>query len=181
MDKPASDTRLAIVAAFSRLVLALRSARPPVAQLLREASVARSTLYSHFGDRDSLLIEAIKQPLSVLASALLRDGHDERLVDLLAHFREQRRGVLDVLSGKLSLRIVRTLADLLMEKSPMLERNDAIRLADSQLGFIRLWLSGETPGTAEALAETMFSCAKAQLATRFDKKGRHAPISTSEV
>lgn len=166
MDKPASDTRLAIVAAFSRLVLSMRSARPPIAQLLREASVARSTLYSHFGDRDSLLLEALKEPLSVLASALLFDGvDDERLISLLDHFWEQRCGTLDVFQGKFSSRIVRAFADVLMEKSVGLERNDAIRLADSQVGFIRLWVSGETPSTSEALAANMIAYAQAQLAS----------------
>lgn len=165
MDKPASDTRLAIVAAFNRLVLSTRRARPPIAQLLREASVARSTLYSHFDDRDSLLLEAMKGPLSVLASALLRDGRDEQLVGLLEHFWEQRRGALDIFQGKFALRVVRALAELFMEMSIGLERNDAIRLADSQVGFIRLWVSGETPSTSEALAAKMIASAKAQLAS----------------
>ncbi|MCC6789627.1 MAG: TetR family transcriptional regulator [Hyphomonadaceae bacterium] len=161
MDRPASNTRLAIVAAFNRLVLSTRRARPPVAHLLREAGVARSTLYSHFDDRDALLLEAMKGPLSVLADALMSEGHDERLVGLLEHFWQQRRGALDVLQGKFATRLVRVLADLIMARDATLERNDAIRLADSQIGFIRLWVSGETPGTSEALAAKMVASAHA--------------------
>lgn len=164
MDKRASSTHLAIVAAFNRVVLSTRRARPPIAQVLREASVARSTLYSHFDDRDSLLLEAMKGLLSVLAEAPFRDSSHKRLIDLLQHFWEQRRGALEVLEGKFAMRVVRALADLFMETSAELERNDAIRLADSQVAFIRLWLSGETPSTCEALAVKMIASAQAQLA-----------------
>ncbi len=165
MHKPASETRTEIVAAFSRLVLSMRRTRPPIAHVLREASVARSTLYSHFGDRDTLLLEAMKAPLTVLAGALLLDGKEERLEGLLEHFWENRRGALDIFQGKFSARVVRALADLFMETGGGLERNDAIRLADSQVGFVRLWVSGETPSTSKALAAKMVASARAQLAS----------------
>lgn len=70
MNNDAESARVAIVDAFSRLVLSTRRLRPPVAQLLREANVARSTFYEHFDSRDTVLVEAMRGPLSVLAEAI---------------------------------------------------------------------------------------------------------------
>jgi len=164
MERCSSDTRLTIVEAFNRLVLATRRARPPVAQLLREAGVARSTLYSHFGDRDSLLLEAMGGPLSVVADAASGELPQERLTGLLEHFWEQRRGAQEVLEGQFAKRLTRSLAELISSKDPALDRNDALRIADTLLGFVRLWISGETPSPAANVARKMVANAAAQRA-----------------
>lgn len=162
MNRPVSRTRDAIVSAFNRLVLSTRRARPPIAHLLREAGVARSTFYKHFDDRDSLLLEAMGGPLSIIASAIIVHEDRQRLVALLDHFWDQRRSAADVLTGPFASRLVRALARLIVERAPELERNDAIRIADTQIAFIRLWISGETPGSSSALAETLIASARAQ-------------------
>ena len=76
VNRPVSRTRDAIVSAFNRLVLSTRRARPPIAHLLREAGVARSTFYKHFDDRDSLLLTAadlVRVPAHHLCD--IRDPH----------------------------------------------------------------------------------------------------------
>lgn len=161
-NRPASQTRDAIVSAFNRLVLSTRRARPPVGQLLREAGVARSTLYKHFDDRDALLLEAMNGPLSIIANATTGNGGSDRLVALLDHFWEQRRSGADVLSGPFSARLMRALADLIQQRASDLDRNDAIRIAENQIALVRLWVSGETPATASELAEKMIASAQAQ-------------------
>lgn len=161
MRRPISATRLAIVEAFNRLVLSTRTARPPVTHVLREAAVARSTFYSHFDDRDSLLLEALKAPLGSLADNLIGGGDQNRLTGLLEHFWQQRRGATDVLQGNLAKRLVRLLAEEFVSIDPGFDRNDALRLADSQIGFIRLWVTGETPERTETLAARMAASARA--------------------
>jgi AcrR family transcriptional regulator len=161
-DRPASETREAILNAFNRLVLSSRRARPPVAQLLREAGVARSTLYKHFDDREQLLLEAMGGPLSIIANCAFGNAHSNQLVGLLDHFWDQRRAGGDVLSGHFATRLVRSLAVLITERAPELDRHDAIRIADTQIGFVRLWIFGETPCSSAALADKMIAAARAQ-------------------
>jgi AcrR family transcriptional regulator len=164
MDRPETNARRAIISAFNRLVLATRRTRPPVKQLLREAGVARSTLYSHFNDRDSLLLEAMGGPLSVVADAAVGAADEQRLVKLLEHFWDQRRGAQDILIGPLARRVVRELGQLVAARDTGLNRDDAVRIADSLLGFVRLWISGETPSSATVLARKMIASAAAQRA-----------------
>lgn len=163
MNNDAKGARVAIVDAFNRLVLSTRRLRPPVAQLLREASVARSTFYEHFDSRDTVLVEAMRGPLSVLAEAIT-SGDANRLTPLLEHFWENRPGAREMMSSTLVPRIVRALADLIEARAQGIERADAIRIADSQLGMIRLWINGETPSPARTLAEKMVASAAAQRA-----------------
>jgi AcrR family transcriptional regulator len=162
MTERAKDTRADIVGAFNRLVLSTRDARPPVAALLQEAGVARSTLYKHFDDKDSLLLEAMRGPLSVLAAAIDEAADVDRLTALLQHFWDRRRQATDLMSEPFSIRLVRALADTLAARHKDLDRSDILRVADSQLSLIRLWLSGETPCSAPVLAAKMIAIASAQ-------------------
>lgn len=157
------SARAAIIAAFNRLVLAHRKPKPNVEEILSEAGVARSTFYAHFDSRDSLSLTALSAPLSVVADALTGKGDSDRLVAILDHFRENRRGAVDFLTGKLGPRIVRMLADLVAERLEVKEnRNIALHLADGAIGFIRLWLTGETPYSSPDLARMMMASAAAQ-------------------
>lgn len=161
MSETSQKTRLGIIAAFNRLVLSTRRARPPVASLLREAGVARSTLYKHFDDRDSLLVEAVRGPLAVLAASVCEPSAANRLEGLLQHFWEQKRQAADILSGRFSVRLVRALADELAKWRPEMQRGDLLRVADAQVGLLRLWVTGETPCAASVLALKMIATAQA--------------------
>lgn len=162
MNDTGQQTRLGIIAAFNRLVLSTRRARPPIASLLREAGVARSTLYKHFDDRESLLLEAMRGPLSVMASALCEPDQESKLEALLQHFWEHKQQAADILSGRLSVRMVRALAAELAPWRPELERADLLRIADAQMGLLRLWVTGETPCAASVLTAKMIASADAQ-------------------
>jgi AcrR family transcriptional regulator len=161
MNRPVSRTRDAIVDAFNRLVLSTRRVRPPIAHLLREAGVARSTFYKHFDDRDALLLEAMGGPLSIIADAVIVRQDPSRLAALLDHFWEQRRGAAEVLTGPFASRLARALARMISERAPDLDRNSAHRIADTQIAYIRLWISGETPGPSSALAAALIASAQA--------------------
>ncbi|HNS87088.1 MAG TPA: TetR/AcrR family transcriptional regulator [Parvularculaceae bacterium] len=168
MTEQAKGARSTIVEAFTRLVLARRDSRPPVADVLSEAGVARSTFYEHFDSRDSLLLEAFRTPLGFVADAATREegdaGAEDGLIDILDHLRDYKRGAVDILTGPLAPRVVRALAELISERLPDCAPKPALHLADIQIGFIRLWLTGETPYAAHDLARLMIRSAAAQRA-----------------
>lgn len=156
--------RAAILEALSRLVLTRRSPQPPVADLLREAGVARSTFYEHFDGRDSALIEALEGPLYLLAEAATGVADEARLSMLLDHFRDNRRSAADLLSGPLAGRIRRRLAALIEPRLDLQVADLALELANHQLAQIRLWLEGETRHSAARLAAIMIAGAAASRA-----------------
>lgn len=160
----ASHTKQRIVSAYNRLVATGPKARPPISQLLKEAGVARSTLYEHFDDREALLLEAMHRALIVIADEITAQAAGQRLTALLQHFWDQRHGRRDVLTGAFAERLVRALSALIAERAPELNRNGALRIAHTQIALVHLWLSGATPDTAPDLAATMIAVAKAQRA-----------------
>lgn len=161
MTREAKGARATIIKAFNRLVLS-GEGKPPVADILDEAGVARSTFYEHFNGRDSLLLEALEGPLGVIADAATSEASEDRLIAILEHLRDFRRGAVDLLTGPLAPRVVRSLASLIAVRLTTAPQKSALHLADMQLGFIRLWLTGETPYVASDLARLMISSAAAQ-------------------
>jgi len=156
-----SPVKVAIVEAFSRLVLSRRATKPPVADILDEAGVARSTFYEHFNGRDMVLLEAMEAPLSLLADAAVHGVEGARLAALLEHFRENRRGAVDILAGPLGARVRRRLGELIAARLPVTEKEVAIDLANQVLAQIRLWLERETRHSAERLAALVIAGAAA--------------------
>ena len=153
-----TGVRGAIIAAFNRLALTRREARPPVADLIAEAKVARSTFYEHFDGRDAVLVEAFEAPLSVIADAAVGHGSVDAVVGILDHLRDYRRNAIEMLTGPLAPRFVRSLAALIEARGG----SGAIYLADQQIGFIRLWLTNELRGSADEIAILMIKSASAQ-------------------
>lgn len=163
MTDELNRTRTSIIQAFNRLILAHGRAKPKVTDILDEAEVARSTFYEHFDGRDSLLLAALRGPLSVIADVAVGVGETSRAAATLDHFRENRRGAIELLKGPLHPRVVRTLAELIAERLPNSPKAAPLHLADMQIGFIRLWLTGETSYASTELAALMISSAQAQL------------------
>ncbi|MEZ5922285.1 MAG: TetR/AcrR family transcriptional regulator [Parvularculaceae bacterium] len=161
MTKDTNPVRASIIEAFNGLILSKRKLRPPVAEVLDKAGVARSTFYEHFNSRDSLLITAIRGPLGVVADAVTGNGDSEKLSAVLSHFMENRRGAIEALDGALSMRITRALAELIADRSPGRSANSALHLAEIEIGFIRLWLKGDTPYAPRDLASLMIRSADA--------------------
>lgn len=141
-----------IIAAFSRLVRGKRTALPSIKQLLTEAGIARSTLYRHFDDRTSLLVAAMHEPFEVLSAAAVEGKASPQLIELLEHFRNERRVAVELLEQPSANRLARKLGEQINAKESRLERADAIRIAHTQLTLLRLWLNGETPGLAADVA-----------------------------
>jgi AcrR family transcriptional regulator len=157
-----------IIAAFSRLVRDKRTTLPSIAQLLKEAGIARSTLYRHFDDRTSLLVAAMHEPFEVLSTAAVEGKASPQLIGLLEHFLNERRVAVELLEQPSANRLARKLAEQINAKESRLECADAVRIAHTQLTLLRLWLSGETPDLAANVAETIAKSSVMQIAAFVD-------------
>ncbi|MEK7264761.1 MAG: TetR family transcriptional regulator [Pseudomonadota bacterium] len=165
MKNDAKGAHALIINAFNRLLLTKR-VKPRVTEIIAEAGVARSTFYEHFEGRDSLLMEALRGPLSVVADAVAVTGDETKLRAILDHFRENRREAAGLLEGPLRARVVRSLAELIAVRLDAALYNPSfdLHLADMQIGLMRLWLTGETRHTSRELAHLMIRSASAQKA-----------------
>ena len=146
--KSVEHAKGSIIAAFSRLVHGKRTSLPSISQVLTEAGVARSTLYRHFDDRTSLLVAAMHVPFDILSTAAVEGSVSPQLIELLEHFWSERRVALELLGQPSANRLARRLGEQINAKHSDLARADAVRVAHTQLTLLRLWLSGETPGSA---------------------------------
>ncbi len=146
------QAKSSIIAAFTRLVHGKDAAVPSIAQLLAEAGIARSTLYRHFDDRTSLLVAAMHGPFDILSTAAVEGKASTQLIELLDHFWNGRRAAVELLGQPSANRLARKLGEQINAKYSGLERADAVRVAHTQLTLLRLWLGGETPGSAADVA-----------------------------
>lgn len=161
-----AGARASIINAFNRLILSGRRDKPRVAEVLSEAGVARSTFYEHFDGRDGLLVTSMRGPLSILVDAAVGTSDAARLAGILDHFKENRRAAIDIFESPLGKRIARELAGMIAEhpEAAGLSKYGATHLANQQLGFIRLWLTGETPYRSSDLANLIIESMRAQRA-----------------
>jgi AcrR family transcriptional regulator len=146
------QAKTSIIKAFSRLVHGKRTSLPSIAQVLTEAGIARSTLYRHFDDRTSLLVAAMHEPFEILSKAAVEGKASPQLIELLEHFWRERRVAVELLGQPSANRLARKLGEQINAKHRDLERDDAVRVAHTQLTLLRLWLGGETPGSAAEVA-----------------------------
>lgn len=166
-----------IIAAFSRLVRGRRAALPSIAQLLTEAGIARSTLYRHFDDRTSLLVAAMHVPFDILSTAAVEGKASPQLIELLEHFWNERRVAAKLLGQPSANRLARKLGEQISAKHRGLESADAVRVAHTQLTLLRLWLSGETPGSAADVAGKIAKSSVLQIAAFIE----HSSATASEL
>lgn len=152
-----------IVAAYSDLVRTTGHAFPPVSDVLRESGVARSTLYKHFDDRSALLVESMRGPFGILAMATQSGQVTPSLLALFEHFSDQRRGIAELLTMPHANRVALGLGTEIQSKVDGLDHADAMRIAHSQLAFLRLWATGETPSAAEEMAAKFVAASTALL------------------
>ena len=157
-----SEPRGRLLEAFNHLILGRKQGRPALGEVIRNAGVARSTLYDHFGGRDDLLLEALKTPLLAMADVGAGNGEVQAVSTMLEHFRLRREDALDLLSGPLRYRINRNLAQMMCKRNDLLNEKSGIILAEVLFGFVRLWLAGETAQKPEILAKLMIQSANAQ-------------------
>jgi AcrR family transcriptional regulator len=169
-DRRITRTRTALIGAFNHLVLIKRRQRGiKAAEIIAEANVGRSTFYDHYSSADAVMLEAIRHPFGILADALTGKGDAASLTPLLAHFWENRQLARDTLV-RLDGPVTRVLTEMIEERigaMPLLipTRLAAMQIAESALAPISGWVTAEAPCAAETLAEAIWRCGGAMLAS----------------
>ena len=156
-------TREDIVRAFVVLLLKRNYDEITVADIIAGADVGRSTFYEHFPTKLDLLRSAVAQPFSPLADAVT--GESPVLAGWIHHFRENQAlgRVLFVEPTRKAL--YRTLADLIEARLPLVSALPpgllAAQIAAAQFALLEPWMFGQTPLTAEAIAEAIMRSSRA--------------------
>lgn len=104
------------------------------------------------------------EPLEMLSTAAIEGEASPQLIALLEHFWTERRVAVELLGQPSADRLARKLAEQISAKASGLERADAVRIAHTQLTLLRLWLGGETPGSAADLAQKIARSSVLQIA-----------------
>lgn len=161
-----SATRAQIVATFNRLMLEGDKERPRVAEIVREAGVARSTFYDHFDGVEALFDESLSMLLGQLATCLVGGGAQQDLDWLTAHVYENRDRGRTLLTGPGAERTEALFARLLAERLKGREhaRMHSILIAGSVIAALGAWITGRISATPEALSARLLATSKAILA-----------------
>ncbi|MEO7654614.1 MAG: TetR/AcrR family transcriptional regulator, partial [Sphingomicrobium sp.] len=105
-------TRDEIKSAFTSLVFAGGFEAVTVQKVVREASVARSTFYEHFGNKEDVLRACMEQFFSVVADCVQCPDEPELLYKVLDHLWQNRRLADAIFIGQARIVLARQQADL---------------------------------------------------------------------
>ena len=172
VDRQVRKTREAIVAAFNELILERRYQAIRVADIIGLADIGRSTFYEHFRDKDDVLRRSLGGILTPMADATGDACDTTRLGDALAHFCDQRRLALGLLSGPSSREVTAVLVGLIEERLTARIRASGVttaiptalvaaQAAGAMLGLVRVWLDGKHTCPSGDLATAMHRLAMA--------------------
>lgn len=158
IDRRVGRTRTAVFGAFVRLAFDRRYSAIRTADLIAEAGIGRSTFYEHFRGKDDVLIAVIDPIFVPLAEAVAGRGNLWHLRAMLEHVWEQRALGRILFEGRLLLKLQRKLAGMIEARldagtpDTIPPAMIAMAAATAQLAMLRMWLAGEAPCPAAALA-----------------------------
>ena len=164
-SKARITTRAQIVATFNRLMLEGEKHRPRVAEIVREAGVARSTFYDHFDGVEALFDESLSMLLGQLATCLVNNGPKADLDWLTAHIHENRERGRALVTGPGAERTEALFARLLADRLGGREgaRLHSILIAGSVIAALGAWITGRINSSPEALSARLLATARAIL------------------
>lgn len=167
-DRRVVRTRLALANALVELMLARRFDDISVQQVLDRARVGRATFYTHFRNKNDLLLSDAERVFEALERHFLAHAGDSRRVapvaELFSHVADYhpflraleqsslREAVSDLLTGHLARMVERRMAVLCPGAgAPSLPPAAAARVfAAALVEMMRWWLNrGATPGAQE--------------------------------
>lgn len=161
-DRRVRRTRLMIFDAFKELVLSKRYDDFRVADVIKRASVGRSTFYEHFRNKDDVLLSSLEPLFNVLAEVGAGRGVRGEVFFVLDHFWEQRSLARIIFAGPLYEKLTRKLADMIesrLGKKDQPARLIAAMRAGAILAAIRAWIGGEFSISADAFAGSLLEMA----------------------
>jgi AcrR family transcriptional regulator len=165
-DRRTLRTRQAILDSFLALLLTEGFERLAASDVIERANVGRSTFYDHFTGKEDLLRAVLSVPFSALAATVLPDASAEALAPTIAHFRDQRRLLRDLLAGQTRGLLVRSLTEAVEANLPpgagtLPGGLVAAMIAESQLGLLLHWVIGRDAVGPEEIAAALVASARA--------------------
>jgi AcrR family transcriptional regulator len=156
-DRRVRRTKLAIFDAFRDLVLTTRYDEIRISDILDRADIGKSTFYTHFKNKDDVLLTSMAPLLEMMVSPLSGKEENETLEFVLAHFWQQRALARIIFANHLFFALVRALATVIEEKladqvSAKQRPLVALDIASSQFAIIKAWLAGEVSYDVKHLA-----------------------------
>jgi AcrR family transcriptional regulator len=169
----AQPAKSAVLRAFAELVASKQYDEITVGEIIGRADVSRSSFYEHFSGKTDLLTRSIAGPFKILADGVLAAAQS-KLVPLLEHFWSNRAFARGVLLGSIRPRVATV---LVLEIENRLKRQAigssamyrlprrlvAWQLAETTLGLITAWISGEARCSPSELADGLFRSTQAVL------------------
>lgn len=165
-DRRVRRSRAALTAAFTELAFEQGYQNIGVAEVAKRADVGRSTLYTHFSGMDDLLAQSLDAHLSTIARCTVKAELEPAIIQVIAHFWQQRRTARTMLSGDAGVAITRRLVCHLEEA--LLELRTASRcrpalpvslvaeqLAAGQLAVLKQWLAGRATASPDEVARLL--------------------------
>lgn len=159
-----TKTRVSIQTAFAELVFSRRYAEIQMTEVAARANIGRSTLYTHYKDKDAILLDNMSDLITDLAASIAGSRAEKKIQDALSHIwshRDRGRVVLFGTTGrKLENALVTCLLKTLLTEASHHELNVspifvANQIAASLFATLRTWLSGEASGSTPVLARHM--------------------------
>jgi AcrR family transcriptional regulator len=154
------------MSAFVELMLAEGYQSVAVGDIIRRANVGRSTFYSHYSSKQTLLAESLQRQCVRLAACTHGDATPQKLIPVLEHFREQRHinrvffenSVRRLWVKQLAMSIER---ELVLHRRAGSEQRGVPRflraavIAEMQIALVVHWLTAATSVKSEVIAEAL--------------------------
>ena len=178
MDRRQRKTREAIFTAFNELLTKREYHKISVQDIIDAADIGRSTFYSHFDTKDELLKEMCTSLLDHVFSGVpnpdIKCSHDLSLLGansstaiithLLAHLRDNRRNILDILacssdySNEIILQLFKQYLNDLLPKYTAIKPQEGIpkvfivnHISGSFINMVQWWVNGGLKESPEEL------------------------------
>lgn len=174
-NRQTARTRDAIRTAFSELVFSSRYDEIRMIDVARKANIGRSTLYLHYRDKDSILLDNMAPLLWDLSTAIKGESAQESVEAALAHIwshRDRGRIVLFGVTGqKLETAFAQRLAEVLnIGPNTLALPFFANPLSAAIFAVLRTWLKGEASAAVSDIARHICVLSQATLtASRLSK------------
>jgi AcrR family transcriptional regulator len=182
-DRRVRRSRSALLKATVDLVTERGTAAVPLSEIAETADVSRQLVYQHFGDRDTLLMEAALELLGSELQPRLEGaaGTRERALLVARHFAAHRGFYRAVCRSSAAFSLNRALTGLLLKAGREVVRHAlgegaeerdvedlSLFLAGGGTAFVNTWLTeGEDPLDPEAFTERFM-----RLVASFDRTVR---------
>jgi AcrR family transcriptional regulator len=162
------------MSAFVELVLAEGYDSVAVGDIVRRANVGRSTFYSHYSSKESLLAVSLRRQCVKLSACTRGDATPQMLIPVLDHFREQRHINRVFFQNPVRQLWVRQLAASIERELALHRRTGrarrgvppfllAVVIAEMQIALIVHWLTAATFVKSEVIAEALVFNTRAML------------------